>query len=612
MIPVCMRSWKDALALAIAIVGAPACTEPLHPGASTGVEASSTGDATTTTAAPVPDLPHLPPPPPGDGTSTGDEPPPLDLGTDLPPTLPPSPRQRFVDVTAQAGLELDPGPLAVAPFCLLAAVYDLPGERSYCLPERFLGAAAAGDVDGDGWPDLYLSRRDGPGWLLRNRGDGTFEDVTVAAGLVDPEPVGSAAWLDVEGDGDLDLLLTSFGGLRHHLHVNDGAGAFTEQARERGLAVETNAVHVGMGIGLGDYDRDGFVDVYVADWRNPLVLGAGPHHNRLLHNRGAADPGVFDDVTDAMGLDLEAVTQAVVGAPGAYGFAPAFVDLDDDGWPELALTSDYGTSRLYWNDGGVFFDVTALAGVGTETNGMGSTFGDVDGDGDVDWFASSIWNPGALDDGNRVYRNEGGLAFTDATDALGVREGGWGWSAALFDADLDGDDDLALASGWPSTQFASDPVRLWMSPGPDMAGPWPEEGGARGLSVLGQGRGLVPFDYDLDGDLDLLVVSNTEPPVLYRNDVEGGAWLVVRAVGAGGNAQGLGAQVRVQAEPSGRWLVRQVGVGVHLFGQAPAEAHFGLPPGDAPLHRVEVTWPASGQQVVLRDVDRNQRLEVFE
>lgn len=588
---------------------------PGLPGGDDEPEGTSTGGSTPSEPAPPLDLPR-PPPATDDGSTTASEPPPPDLGLDLPPSPPPPARQRFVDVTEEAGLWLDHGPLRAPPFCLLATAFDRPGEASYCLPERFLGAAAVGDYDGDAWPDVFLSRLDGPGRLMRNRGDGTFEDVAASTGLWHAEPVGAAAWLDVEGDGDLDLLLTSFGGLRHHLYVNDGAGGFIEEAVARGVAVQTSSVHVGMGIAVGDYDLDDHVDVFVTDWRNPIMLGEGEHHNRLLHNHGtggAGAPGHFEDVTAAMGLDLEAVTLAVIGAPGAYGFAPAFVDLDDDAWPELALVGDFGTSRLYANVGGTFADVTLPAGVGTDTNGMGSTFGDLDGDGDLDWFVASIWNPGTVDDGNRVYRNDGDLVFTDVTDALGVREGGWGWDAACFDVDLDGDLDLALAAGWPAMPFAADPVRLWQNPGPSAApGPWPEVAYERGIDFTRGGRGLVPFDYDRDGDLDLLVMANSEPPALYRNDVDGGSWLEVRAVGAGANTQSLGARVRVQVEPGAPWQVRTIGVGGHLFGQAPAVAHFGLPPGDAPVHRVEVAWPASGQQVTLASVDRDQRLEAFE
>ena len=279
--------WVLAPALACAL----ACSSAPSPGTPTsGDEGTSTGTSIPSEPEPAPDLPRDPPTT-TDADTTSSDPLLPDLGSDLPPILPPPVHQRFVDVTAEAGLLLDSGPFLISPFCMLTAVYDPPGEAGYCIPERFLGAAAAGDFDGDGWPDLYLTRMDGPGRLMRNLGDGTFEDVAEAAGLWHAEPVGGAAWLDVEGDGDLDLLLTSFGGHRHHFFVNDGTGSFTEEASARGLAVETEFVHVGMGIAVGDYDLDDHVDVFVADWRNPIVLGPGEQHNRLLHNRGAAAHG---------------------------------------------------------------------------------------------------------------------------------------------------------------------------------------------------------------------------------------------------------------------------------------------------------------------------------
>jgi len=548
--------------------------------------------------------------------STGEDPTTADSGTErggggsssagsetASPPVEPGPH--FVDVTAEAGLEFDPGELYAPPFCLVDVAGGTGGD--YCVPEHFLGAAAVGDYDDDGWPDVYMTRIDGPGLLLRNRGDGTFDDEAAAAGIEPPAVIGGAAWLDLEGDGDLDLMTTTLGAMRNYLYVNDGTGHFEEAALAHGVALVTGEVHVGTGIGVGDYDRDGYVDLFVGDWRPTLVLGPGVDHNRLLHNRGAEAPGHFEDTTADMRIDLQEVSLKQGALPGAYGFAPAIADLDGDQWPDLALAADYGTSRMYWNDGtGQLRDGTFDSGLMNDAHGMGSALGDLDGDGDLDWFVTAIWSLGAPQ-GNRLFRNDGERRFVDVTDDYGVREGGWGWGAAFFDLEHDGDLDLVMAAGWPSAGFQADPVRLWLNEG---AGPWPEVAVARGIDFQRGGRGVVPFDYDGDGDLDLLVHANTEPPALYRNDGASGSWLAVRAEGAGPNTRGLGARVRVQAQPDGPWQVRVVGVGSHLFGQEDAVAHFGLGAGAQPLHRVEVTWPASGEVTVLEQVSRDQVLVV--
>jgi hypothetical protein len=548
-----------------------------------------------------------------DGTTTGDDPHPgrgggeRDSGDVGPPDVGPTvepPSLHFVDVTSEAGLEFDPGDPQVAPWCLLDWV-DGPGPGDYCLPQQFLGAVAVGDFDGDDWPDVFFTRVSGRGLLMRNRGDGTFEEVAEAVGIHQTHITGGAAWLDLEGDGDLDLLLTSFGGVRHYLYVNRGRGSFEERAVERGLAVDTGAVHVGTSIGIGDYDLDGFVDVFVGEWQSTNALGPGPDHNRLLHNRGVKEPGYFDDVTDASGIDLSIDSPPQGTPPGAFGFAPAFVDLDGDRWPELAIAADYGTSRLFWNEAGAFIDGTASAGLLNDAHGMGSALGDFDGDGRLDWFISAIHIP-QVAGGNRLYRNQGDRTFTEITDEVGVRDGGWGWGAVPFDGDGDGDLDLALASGWPSSIFSDDPVRLWLN---DPQGAWPQVALALGLDFTKGGRGLVTFDYDRDGDLDVLVHANTDSPALFRNDTQGHGWLMVRAVGQGGNARGIGAKIRVQTRERGPWQVRHIGVGSHLFGQEDAVAHFGLGAGSDPVHRVEVEWPTS-DTTVLTDVARDQVLTI--
>ena len=238
---------------------------------------------------------------------------------------------------------------------------------------------------------------------------------------------------------------------------------------------------------------------------------------------------------------------------------------------------------------------------------MGSAFGDYDGDGDFDWFVSAINSPSLDDPGNRMFRNEGGLVFSDVTDELDVRDGGWGWGAAMFDFDLDGDLDLALASGFHQTIYADDPVRLWFNTG---AGPWPELAVEQGVDYRRQGRGLVPIDYDRDGDLDLLVHSNTESPGLFRNEHEGGTWLEVTTIGGFGNSQGIGVEVRVQEVEGGPVQLRTIGVGSHYSGQGEAAAYFGFEGGDEPLHRLEVTWPITGTVLEFGEVPRNQHLHL--
>lgn len=532
-----------------------------------------------------------------------------------------APELRFVDVTADAGLDVHPGPQVGAPACVLDDVTtpDLAGD--FCFPERYLGAAAAADYDADGDVDLYLTRADGPDRLMRNDGQGAFEDVAAEAGLEDPGASGAAAWLDVEGDGDLDLFVTSVGGARHSLWINDGTGRFVDEADARGVGLPGREPQIGMGIGVGDYDLDGDLDLFVAAWRPDKPMGGeGPDRNRLLRNRGPEAPGTFEDVTEAEGIELRSLPSIVDAKPGVYGFAPAFVDLDGDRWPELTLTADFGTSRLWWNDRhGHFTESTWASGVGTERNGMGSTFGDVDGDGDLDWFVSAIWTDEFPELGHRLYRNDGGRTFSDVTDAYGLRDAGWGWGAALFDADLDGDLDLAMAAGWPYLGYDADPMKLWLNEG---APPWIDRAAEAGVELVGDGRGVLPVDVDRDGDLDLLALANGAPPRLFRNEIlgdelhghaDGGpGWLVVQAQGLATNPRGLGVRLELRAEPDAALQVREITGGTQLFGQPEPVAHFGLGEGDAPIHELTVRWPVTGHRVTLKNVPRNQRLTVTE
>lgn len=525
--------------------------------------------------------------------------------------------QTFVDVTDAAGIDY------------------VQFRRSAATPSAMqsytTGGVAAGDYDGDGLVDLYVTRLDDTDILYRNRGDGAFADVTDAAfgpaHLADVQSNG-AAWGDIDNDGDLDLYVTSLFSHRYHLFVNDGAGSFSEEAAARGAAIEGEDLHFGFSAAFGDYDLDGFLDLHTTEWRFLRQMTDGAQSNaRLLRNRGAEAPGRFEDVTRRAGVSQHRIISVNPLAEGQT-LTSRFVLLDDDLYPELVIAGDHATSQLYWNRGdGRFVNGTRRARVGTDEYGMGSAVGDYDGDGDLDWFVSAIYEEGVpYRDGNRLYRNQGDGIFEDVTDAAGVRDGSWGWGTTFLDYDNDGDLDLVLATGVdyagevPYTAntggFAHDPMRLWRNDGD---GRFSEVAQQEGLAATGVGTGLAVFDLEPDGDLDLFVVHNSGRPVLYRNRTNrpGAAgpnrWLQLRLEGAAANRQGIGARITVTpraAEPERR-LVRVLSGGSNYLGQNEAIVHLGLGPDLAQVATVEIEWPGGARQT-LTQVATNRRVTVSE
>lgn len=534
----------------------------------------------------------------------------------------------FVDATVEAGL---------ADADYFAGDWpqgcDPDGEGVVQTPckELLQGAgAAAGDFDDDGWPDLYLSRLGGPDLLFRNLGDGSFEEVAASVGLTETFDGNGAAWVDVDGDADLDLYVTAAGDpARFWFYRNQlaetGAATFVEQAHARGLALDDGLEHWGFSIAVGDYDRDGWLDLYTSEWRPGPSVTEDDSHARLLHNLG---DGYYEDRTKAANASMLAINPA-----GVYAFSPTFVDLDEDGWQDLAVVADNGTTRLFWNHAGGFVEGTPTAGVGIERNGMGSTFGDLDGDGHLDWYVTAIFSPDEDLDcgnpicgqgGNRLYRSVAPRCFEEIAEAHQVDAGGWGWGASVWDPDNDGDLDLVETNGFhvphgpPGTFFVGDPMRVWLNQSQTLGAMGFEESSTDlGLDHAGQGRGLLVFDYDRDGDQDLLVLDSGQDTRLWRND--GGnqnAWLDVELRGDpdGGNRFAVGARVELRRTPSDPPQIRVVGLESHFLGQGENRVHFGLGPSEAAVAEVRVTWPVvgdqPGEQTVVQNVAVRQTIVI--
>lgn len=522
---------------------------------------------------------------------------------------------RFTDVTGPAGVDY--------------LQYDLPEEPRLREAWYESGGAAVGDCDGDGDADLFVTRLFDQDTLFINQGDGTFAPAGEEAGLNLSAPTNGVAWGDVDNDGDLDLYLTTISQRRYYLYINDGHCRFTEEAELRGADRASELDHQGFSVTFGDVDLDGWLDVFTTAWSpRGVVPGQHPENGAaLLMNRGDFAPGHFTDETQQRGLLISPLLGFI---PGQFSFTAKIADLDDDGWPDIALAGDFGTSRLFFNEGdGQFIDRTEEASVGTDENGMGAALGDYDNDGDLDWFVTAISDEDETCDGegnrcfwgysgNRLYRNEGNRTFTDVTDEAGVREGFWGWGTTFFDYDNDGDLDLVMTNGFDVPLYDEDdiynhdPMRLWRNEGD---GTFTEISEELGLTADASGKGLLVFDYDADGDLDLFIVHNAGHPVLYRND--GGnalPWLRVDVQGRASNRDAVGARVYVGPNEAGPFQLREIQGGSNFLSQSEHTLHFGL--GDLPMPGaglfVRVIFPASGEIIERSNVAPNTTLRLTE
>jgi Flp pilus assembly protein TadD/peroxiredoxin len=332
---------------------------------------------------------------------------------------------------------------------------------------------SVGDADGDGLEDLYVAQPAGlPNRLFRARGDGTFEDATDRAGVGILDDTAQSLFADVDNDGDQDLVLAT--GTQPLLFTNDGKGRFTPVPGAFRFDAPLQGVLTGLS--MADYDRDGFLDVYLCVYS--YFFGAGeekagtpmPYHDArngppgvLFHNDGH---GRFVDATKATGLDA---------GNNRYHFAAAWADYDEDGWPDLLVANDFGVKNLYRNLGGRggavrFEDVAEQAGVLDYGAGMSAAFLDYDNDGHLDIYTGNMWTadglrvtaspafmPGASAEvrahyrqhvrGNGLYRNLGNGRFEDTSLKARANIGRWAWASDTLDFDGDGWDDLYVANG---------------------------------------------------------------------------------------------------------------------------------------------------------------------
>jgi len=486
-----------------------------------------------------------------------------------------------------------------------------------------MGGASCADFDNDGWVDVFLPGNLGENnKLYRNLGNGSFVDVADSRGVTDPATAtASGLLIDYDNDGDLDLVTGGHAGnagspvgplMRLFRNGGEASGFTFEDVSDTAgfaLAATTWPTSRGWqgGLAAGDYDLDGFLDVFGTWWWDNADLNMW----RLFHsvpNRApgnSSDPGwtprVFMDATIESGLDFP-----FAGAP----WQPRFMDVDRDGWPDLHVAIDFDLDYMFRNNGdGTFTDVAAdynLNGVPPEErNEMGSARGDVDNDGDFDLHLTNLF------EADRFYRNDSnpsGSVYVDVALQTGLNTSAWGWGTIFFDFDNDGDLDHAAVSGfklptvlpyynsfninlYPQT-YADGITVKWqnaMIHVPQFSKIFTAQGDAA--------RGLTWLDYDNDGDLDLVVTRHQDTTAVYRNTLASpNRWLQVDLEETGGSLNTVGATVWVKT--SDRVQMREVVAGSSFLCQEPPRLHFGL--GPAPDPGTWVSGPGTAPTVAAR------------
>jgi hypothetical protein len=550
----------------------------------------------------------------------------LPLGALLPAAAgeSPPPRVHFTDVTAASGITF------------VNSTGD-PDRKDYIFEVKGGGVGAL-DYDNDGWTDLVFSRgssikrwrkgeNPGPA-LYRNRGDGTFEDVTRKAGLTRGGWGVGVSAADYDNDGFVDLYLTNLG--PDVLYRNNGDGTFTDVTEKAGI----RAPGWSSSAAFGDFDKDGFLDLYVAAYLDVgpdklpegrsggtcayigVPVLCGPRglpgaQDLFFHNNG---DGTFREQSEASGaFDKERY----------FGLGVVAADLDGDGDLDIYVGNDATPNYLFVNRGDGHFDErgfpsgVAVSGDGNEQASMGVDAADYDNDGRIDLYATHF-----ASDYSTLYRNLGDLLFEDVTVRARIREPEWPlvkWGTGLVDLDQDGWKDIVHANGHVYPHLRAAPGReTYEQPAltvylnardgtfRDLSG---EAGADATRRVLGRGTAFA--DLDGDGDLDVVVACLDGKPLLLRNDGAPGHWLMLRAVGGRhSNKDAIGARITVRT--GALTQVQEVKRTLGIYSASDPRAHFGL--GEATrADLVRVEWP-SGKVGEFKDVpaDRHYRLDEAE
>jgi hypothetical protein len=411
----------------------------------------------------------------------------------------------------------------------------------------------------------------------------------------------------MDGDGDLDLFVGGIYDDASKIYENQGDCLFADVTLnspdiENMLASQT------ISAGFGDYDLDGDLDMFLTHWATRDTIYGGSKNARLretehLWRNDSDQSGIrFVNVSEQTGIsDLIWRTRAYDfrwEQDADFTFTATFARINDDLWPDIAIAADFGTTQLAINYGDGTFQSLDNPVLRSTQFGMGSALGDIDNDGDLDWFITSISGPGddiTTPTGNRFYTNNGSASvFTDDTARLGVADGSWGWGACFLDIDNDSDLDIYHTNGW-SEPFLG--WKVWETAAARVflmneAGRYTDAADAQGLAGLASGRGVVCADFDHDGDTDILELTdapgNSARLWENRTAAAGRNFLRVKLEGLPPNTEAAGA--RIFAQTGDTRQMREIMIGSNYTSQNPTVQIFGLGSSEI-VDELLVEWP---------------------